>query len=151
VANLYRTRDDRWIQLVMVREDKLWPALCRTIGRPELENDPRFIDIPTRRSHAAELAAILADAFAARDYDDWRRALAAAGVTFGAIRRVQDLPDDEQAVHAGAIVEAANHEMPRTLANPIRLDFAQPRVAGPGPVLGAHPDEVLREAGLSDA
>jgi formyl-CoA transferase len=151
VANIYRTRDDRWIQLVMVREDKLWPALCRTIGRPELQNDPRFVDIPTRRSHAAELAAILADCFAARDYADWREALAAAGITFGVISRVQDLPDDEQAVHAGAIVESAHPEMPRTLANPIRLDFAQPRVAGPGPALGAHTDEVLREAGLSEA
>ena len=151
VANIYRTRDDRWIQLVMVREDKLWPALCRTIARPELENDPRFADIPTRRAHAAELAAILADAFATRDYAEWREALAAADITFGVISRVQDLPDDEQAVHAGAIVEAANPEMPRTLANPIRLDFAQPRVAHPGPALGAHTDEVLREAGLSDA
>src|SRR5262245_39675225 len=72
VANLYRTRDERWIQLALVREDKLWPTLCATIGRPELGNDPRFIDIPTRRSHAAALAAILADAFAARDYADWR-------------------------------------------------------------------------------
>lgn len=151
LGNLYRTRDDRWIQLVIVREDKLWPGLCRAIGQPDLEHDPRFATIEARRARTAALAAIFADAFAARDYADWRDILAAADITFGVISRVQDLPDDEQAVHAGAIVPADNPEMPRTIGNPIRLDFAQPRSAGPGPALGQHTDAVLREAGLSDA
>jgi formyl-CoA transferase len=150
LANLYRTRDDRWIQLVLVREDKLWPGLCRAIGQPELERDARFATVEVRRARAAELAAILADAIATRDYEDWRQTLAAHGITFGVISRVQDLPDDSQAVHAGAIVESAIPEMPRTIGNPIRLDFAQPRIAGPGPELGQHTEEVLREAGLSD-
>jgi formyl-CoA transferase len=150
LANLYRTRDDRWIQLVLVREDKLWPGLCRAIGQPELERDARFATVEVRRARAAELAAILADAIATRDYEDWRQTLAAHGITFGVISRVQDLPDDSQAVHAGAIVESAIPEMPRTIGNPIRLDFAQPRIAGPGPGLGQHTEEVLREAGLSD-
>jgi formyl-CoA transferase len=151
LANIYRTRDDRWIQLVIVREDKLWPGLCHVIGRPELETDRRFATTEARRAHAAALAAILAEIIAARDYADWCEALAAADITFGVISRVQDLPDDVQAIHAGAIVESANPEMPRTLGNPIRLDFAKPRAAGPGPALGAHTEEVLREAGLSEA
>ncbi len=150
LANIYRTRDDRWIQLVMVREDKLWPALCEAIEQPALAQDARFTTIEARRSRAAELAAILADAFATRDYARWSDILAAADITFGVISRVQDLPDDEQAVHAGAIVASANPEMPRTIANPIHLDFAQPRVATPGPALGQHTTDVLREAGLSD-
>jgi formyl-CoA transferase len=150
LANLYRTRDDRWIQLVLVREDKLWPGLCRALERPELERDARFATVEARRARAAELAAIIAGAIAGRDYEDWRRIFAAADITFGVISRVQDLPDDPQAVHAGAIVESANAEMPRTIGNPIRLDFAQPRIAGPGPALGQHTTEVLREAGLTD-
>jgi formyl-CoA transferase len=150
LANIYRTRDDRWIQLVMVREDKLWPALCQAIGQPALAQDARFTTIEARRARAAELAAILADAFAVRDYAHWRDTLAAADITFGVISRVQDLPDDKQAVHAGAIVDSANPQMPRTIANPIHLDFAQPRIAGPGPALGQHTADVLREAGLSE-
>jgi formyl-CoA transferase len=151
LANIYRTSDDRWLQLTVVREEKLWPAVCRAIARPDLEHDARFATTAARRSRTPELAAILAEAFARRDYAHWRDTLAALDVTFGVISRVQDLPDDAQAVHAGAIVEAANPEMPRTIGNPIRLEFARPRVAGPGPALGAHTVEVLREAGLTDA
>jgi formyl-CoA transferase len=39
--------------------------------------------------------------------------------------------------------------MPRTLSNPIRLGFAEQRIAHPAPALGQHNEEVLREAGLS--
>ena len=59
------------------------------------------------------------------------------------------MPDDQQAVACGAVVETAIPEMPRTLANPIRLGFAEQQVAQPAPALGQHSDEILAEAGLS--
>ena len=60
-----------------------------------------------------------------------------------------DVPDDEQAVHAGAVVETAIPTMPRTLANPIRVSFAEQRIANAAPTLGQHTDEILGEIGLS--
>ena len=56
-----------------------------------------------------------------------------------------------EAVACGAVVETAIPDMPRTLANPIRLSFAEQRVAHAAPALGEHGAEVLREAGLSAA
>ena len=75
--------------------------------------------------------------------------MAAHGITFGVISRPQDVPEDEQAVACGAIVETAIPEMPRTLANPIRLGFAEQQIARPAPALGQHSDQILAEAGLS--
>ena len=49
----------------------------------------------------------------------------------------------------GAVVDTAIPEMPRTLANPIRLGFAEQRIAHPAPELGQHSEEILREAGSS--
>ena len=149
LGNLYRTADDRWLQLTIVREDKLWAPLCWALDRPELVDDPRFAALEERRRRSAELAAILSDTFATRDYEHWRQALAAHQVTFGVISRPQDIPDDAQAVHSGAIVETAIPEMPRTLANPIRLGFAEQRIAHAAPALGQHSAEILCEAGLS--
>jgi formyl-CoA transferase len=149
LGNIYRTSDDRWLQLTIVREDKMWPSVCETIGRPELVDDARFAAVEARRKRSGELAAILADAFASRDYEHWRQAMAAHGITFGVISRPQDIPDDQQAVACGAIVGTAIAEMARTLANPIKLGFAEQRIAGPAPTLGQHSEEILAEAGLS--
>src|SRR5918996_5577888 len=88
LGNIYRTSDDRWLQLTIVRED-----------------------------------------FAQKDYEHWRQTMAGHGITFGVISRPQDVPDDQQAVASGAVVETAIPEMPRTLANPIRLSFAEQQVA----------------------
>jgi formyl-CoA transferase len=92
---------------------------------------------------------IISDTFASKPYEHWREALAANAITFGVISRPQDVPDDQQAVACGAVVETAIPDMPRTLANPIRLGFAEQRVAHPAPALGQHSEEILREVGMS--
>ena len=149
LGNIYRTQDDRWLQLTIVRADKLWAPLCKAMGLEALIDDPRFAKEPERRANAPELAAILSKTFATRPYEHWRDVLAAESVTFGVISRPQDVPDDQQAVACGAVVETAIPDMPRTLADPIRLGFATQRIAKPAPALGEHSEEILREAGLS--
>jgi len=149
LGNIYRTSDDRWLQLTIVREDKLWGPLCAAIGHPEIVDDPRFAVQDERRRNSAALAALLREAFAAHDYAYWLKVLAAQEITFGVISRPQDVPDDAQAVACGAIVDTAIPEVPRTLSNPIRLSFAEQRLANPAPALGQHSEEILREAGLS--
>src|SRR5476651_124565 len=86
---------------------------------------------------------------AERDYDDLVTVLAANDITFGVISRARDIPNDPQAVACGAIVETAIPDLPRTLSNPVRLGFAEQRIAHPAPTLGQHSAEILREAGLS--
>jgi formyl-CoA transferase len=151
MGNIYRTSDDRWLQLTIVRTDKLWGPLCEAIERPELIADPRFATEPDRRSRSAELAAIFSAMFASKPYEHWRKTLAAKDVTFGVISRPQDVPDDEQAVACGAVVDTAIAEMPRTLSNPIRLSFAEQRTAHAAPALGQHSEEILRELGMKPA
>ena len=151
LGNIYRTSDDRWLQLTIVQEDKMWPPLARAIGHAELIDDPRFAVTADRRRNSAALAAVMSKAFATRDYAHWLAALAKAEITFGVISRPQDVPDDQQAVACGAVVGTAIPEMPRTLANPIRLGFAEQRIAHPAPALGEHSEDILREAGLSAA
>ncbi|MBX3499874.1 MAG: CoA transferase [Alphaproteobacteria bacterium] len=148
LGNIYRTRDDRWLQLTIVREDKLWAPLCRALEEPELIDDPRFAELDARRANSKDLVTILDGIFLTRDYEDWRERLAAQSITFGVIGRVQDLPTDEQAVHAGAIIDADVPEAPRQINNPIRLSFAQTRTPRPAPVLGEHGETILREAGM---
>jgi formyl-CoA transferase len=148
LGNVYRTSDDRWLQLTIVAEDKMWPPLARALGHPELLTDPRFAETVERRKHSGDLAGIMSKAFESNTYAYWLKALSAGGITFGVISRPQDVPHDEQAVACGAVVDTAIPDLPRTLSNPIRLGFAEQRAAHPAPKLGQHSAEILREVGL---
>jgi formyl-CoA transferase len=151
LTNLYRTRDDRWLQLLMVRDDRLWPVFCQVIDRPALATDPRFSEREERRRRALELHAEIEPVFASKTYAEWEALLSKTGIPFGVIGRAVDVVDDEQAKHAGIFAETANPEVPRTVNNPIRLGFAKPRVSGVPAAVGQHNEEVLRELGHSEA
>jgi crotonobetainyl-CoA:carnitine CoA-transferase CaiB-like acyl-CoA transferase len=148
LTNVYRTRDERWIQLTVVREERDWPAVCRLIGREELAADARFCETPARRGNGAALAAIIAEAFAARDFGDWRERLKAHGLAFAEISRAQDLARDPQVAAAGVFAPTANPEMPVTVAAPFALEDVSLPPATSGPVLGAHSEAILGEAGV---
>jgi formyl-CoA transferase len=150
LTNLYRTKDDRWLQLLMVREDRLWQAFCPAIGRPDLLDDPRFTSRAERRARPLELAQELVPVFAARTYAEWENAFAGTGIPYGVIGRLADVVEDEQASHAGIFAETTNPAVPRTVNNPIRLGFAKPRMAGPPPAVGEHSEEILRELAYDD-
>jgi formyl-CoA transferase len=151
LADQYRTADGRWIQLTIVREDKLWPELCAAMERPDLLDDPRFRTQEIRRAHASELAAILDPIFASHPWPEWKKRLRRHEITFGLLGVLRDVPDDEQAIANGAIVPSEVPEMPRTIAAPIRLSFAPVTVApGPGPAHGQHTDAVLAELGYGE-
>jgi crotonobetainyl-CoA:carnitine CoA-transferase CaiB-like acyl-CoA transferase len=151
LTNVYRSRDDRWMQLTIVREDKNWSDFCRMIGRPELEHDPRFAELPVRRAHGAELTAILDPIFAADDWATWRARFIASGIPCGLIGKLQDLADDEQAVACGAVVETDIAGMPRTLAAPFQVSGVVTRRPTAAPALGEHSDAILHEAGYDAA
>jgi formyl-CoA transferase len=149
IANIYRTRDDRWLQLTIVQEERMWPTFCRVMELGALEHDPRFAETATRRANAAALTAILDPIFSARDFADWRALFQQHGIPFGLIFSLRDLPSDEQAVASGAVVATGNPDMPLTLAAPFGLASAPVPPATRAPGLGEHTDAILAEAGLT--
>jgi crotonobetainyl-CoA:carnitine CoA-transferase CaiB-like acyl-CoA transferase len=150
LANQYRTADGRWIQLTIVREDKLWPELCQAMERTDLLDDPRFKTLESRRAHATELAGLLDPVFASRPWLEWRERLRRHEITFGLLGILRDVPDDQQAVANGAVIASGQADMPRTISAPIRLSFApEPVTPGPGPDYAVHTDEVLTELGYA--
>jgi formyl-CoA transferase len=147
--NLYRCRDDRWFLLAVANEERQWPALAFAIGRPELMDDARFATAEARREHAPELFDLLAAAFAARPWSEWRELLEGAGITFGPVGLLSDLPSDPQVLAAGVLVPTADPSVGAalTVASPIWMQGQDKVPPQPPPGLGEHSEAVLREAG----
>ena len=94
LVGVYSTKDDRHISLVFLEADRYWPDFCRLIGRAELIDDPRFVDLAARKEHAEECVEILTAEFRSRTFAEWkallsthRRAVGAGAGGRGAARR----------------------------------------------------------------
>ncbi len=148
LSNIYETRDARWMQLTIVREDKMWSELCKAIGRPSLQSDPRFAETAVRRQNAEALTALLDDVFRSRDWAEWHAVLSAHQITHAPVARVQEVGEDRQAAEAGMIIPTDISDMPRTIAAPFRLGGVEPCRPQPAPELGADTDGILSEAGF---
>ncbi len=148
--NQYVSGDGRWFTLLLPQEEKRWPGFCSAIDRADLIYDERFMTGVLRLRHATELVVELDAAFARHPWSHWNDVLPKVGVALAPINRIQDVIDDEQARAAGIIIDTAVPDVPLSLANPIRLGFAEARIPGPSPALGEHTDAVLRELGFTD-
>ncbi|HEY4069586.1 MAG TPA: CoA transferase, partial [Burkholderiaceae bacterium] len=149
LSNVYLCRDGRWFQIAMTAEDKLWPGMVELLGIQHLAHDPRFETLAERRAHAEALTTELDRVFAQRDSADWLQRFSAGGHTVSVVTRVADVPNDEQALHAGALVPADGiGGTTLTIDSPFRISGeakVRPRRA---PALGEHSDEVLRAHGF---
>jgi crotonobetainyl-CoA:carnitine CoA-transferase CaiB-like acyl-CoA transferase len=153
LVNQYQTSDGEWILLALVQEDKLWPGLCRALGRADLSADPRFATRAERRARAKELYAIVAPIVAGRDYAHWRNALDAESVTFTHVARLDRLLDDPQLEAAGILRDALDSRgrAVRSVACPIAVEGSPTAPTRPAPAVGEHTDEVLAALGYDDA
>jgi crotonobetainyl-CoA:carnitine CoA-transferase CaiB-like acyl-CoA transferase len=80
---------DGWI-VVGVAKEKFWSRLVRAIGRPDLEQDPRFADFAARKANAPILISQLNTVFKTRSSDHWVTLLRANGIPCGRVNTVAE-------------------------------------------------------------
>ena len=150
----YRDSNRKWFYLLGLQGDRIWPAVTRSIGRPELEKDPRFDSLGARTKNAAELMALLDDAFAVRPLAEWAEIFDREGVWWSPVQNVNEALKDPQMRAAGAFAKIDTPEGEREIV-PAPVDFDQHALehplllartrtayrrgaAGDGPHLGGH-------------
>jgi crotonobetainyl-CoA:carnitine CoA-transferase CaiB-like acyl-CoA transferase len=150
LVNMYRTKDDRFLTLMMLESDRWWPDLCQHLDRPDLADDPRFVDAAARSEHREECITTLDEIFGQRTLDEWKDKLETAGGVWAPVQSVRELHDDPQAVANGYLqdVTADDGTTSFTLvANPVQFNELPPDLRR-APEHGEHTEDLLLELGV---
>ena len=148
LVGVYKTKDGRHIQLVFLEADRYWRDFCRLIGRADLAEDPRFVDIALRRTNGAECRAMLDAEFAARTFAEWKALLSGFDAPWAPVQSVAELLDDPQVVANGYIAEVSDGDVDYRLpAVPVQFDEHPPELRR-APEHGEHTETLLLELGF---
>ncbi len=137
---------DRWFALAAANE-RQWATLCGAIGRPDLQDDPRFATNVERVANRPALVEALNGTFATRDADEWLAVLREAGLPCGPINTIPDVFRHPQAQARGLALEAEHPTAGpvRVTGFPYKLSQTPAEVRQPPPLLGQHTAKVLTE------
>jgi len=149
LTNHYLCRDQRWLMLSLLDQERQWPLLAACVGRQELVHDPRFATASSRQAHARELIAILDAVFATKDLAAWRAVLDGNDLVTGAVATLEDIPGDRQMLANDVLVPLGNDGM-LTVSSPFWIAEENKTAPRRAPEIGEHSDEVLRGAGYAD-
>ena len=147
----YQTADERWIFLVMIDSQRYWPAFCRAIEQPAIEEDERFCNEVARYRNSEELTLRIADMFASKTLAEWEARLKAHPIIWSPVRSLLEATRDPQTIEMGVFAEVDHpgHQGLRTVAPPVALSGHPMSGERPAPDLGVHGETILREAGCS--
>ncbi len=151
LANIYQTKDNRWLSIVMLQPDRYWSKFCKAIEREDLENDLKFKSFDLRKENRVSLFHILEEVFRSKPLVEWKSRFTEAGIPFAPMQNLLEVIQDPQAI-ANDFFFTVNHpnygEM-KLLANPVHLSEASNKLWKPAPELGQHTEEILLETGYT--
>jgi len=145
-SQLYKTRDG-WI-FIMCNKEKFWGVLANCIGKPEWADAPQYRTFKDRLANRDRLTEELDAVLQTQTTEEWMKRFAgkvpAAPVYDVAQALESDFVAEQERVlefdHAGGPV--------RMVASPVRAG-AHPRQSAPA--MGEHTEQILRQAGYTEA
>lgn len=146
LSNHYCCADGKWLVLAMLQADRYWPDLCKAMGIPELEKDPRFENMDQRAQNDAELVSILDQIFAQKRREKWLRIFKEAGdLIYAPVNSISDLSKDQQVLANDYITEFDHPAMGKikTVGSPIQFSKTPVKMRLPAPEHGEHTEQIL--------
>lgn len=138
---------------VAVQSNKEWAALCRAFDKPDWVTDTRFKDSAARGKNINERLSMTQEVLLTDTAENWLRRLEVEDVPCAPVLSRREVIRHAQVLANDTVMETDHPVIGRLrYARPAPRFSTTPtglRLQAPG--LGEHTDEVLREAGMSDA
>jgi crotonobetainyl-CoA:carnitine CoA-transferase CaiB-like acyl-CoA transferase len=152
VANMlsmpYQAGDGKWFVLLGGEPDRVWPALARTVGRPEWIEDARYSSAAARAERRTELVAALDAIFATRRRAEWAEHFDREGVWWSPMQTLEELDEDQQMRAAGCFRTVSTRWGERRLVpGPVNFAGSAGTLERGSPAVGEHSDDILRALG----
>jgi crotonobetainyl-CoA:carnitine CoA-transferase CaiB-like acyl-CoA transferase len=142
--NAYRTVDDRWLAISSATPN-IAARVYRAIDRPDLAENPDYVDPLPRQARALEVDELVANWVRTHTLDDAMAVFEAAEVAATPIYDAQQLLADEHLRARGTFVEVDDPDLgPMTVHAPVAVLTETPgRITHLGRHLGADNDAVF--------
>jgi len=130
---------------------KLWKLLCEILGRTELLDDPRFVDISARLANREVLIEELEKTFITKPSEEWVETLLAKGIPAGRMNSYPEAFESDHAKHRQMRMEIP-HPIEGSVPNigfPVKLSDTPQQIRRHPPLLAEHSSEVLKELEFS--
>lgn len=136
----YRAADGELI--IAAANPKLFAGLCAALDRPDLLDDPRFVDGPTRRAHIDELAEEIERTLSTDTRDAWVEKLRSHQVPTGPINSIREALDWAEEMDIDAEFSSGAFT---GIRSPIAIDGERLDTTHAPPRLDEHGAEIRRE------
>lgn len=145
MRNYYQCQDGRWLMMTLTPPERHWGSLCRALGIPELENDPRFNTDEKKIENSEELVAIFDKIFITRPRDEWLRIFDENDLFCCGVNNLMELEHDPQVIENDYLVDFEHPTLGKVKIPGYPIHFSESRAGttSAAPDLGEHTEEVL--------
>ena len=149
--NSYRCRDGQFVALSASMQS-MYERLMRTIGRPELIEDSRFLTNADRVQNNDQLDRVVAQFIESHDQYDVLQIFRDAGVTVGPVHDTLGMLNDPLVKENKVMVRLPDEEIDSVVMHNVaaRLSETPGLIRSPAPTLGEHNSEILGDIGIDE-
>jgi len=149
--NSYCCRDGKFVALSASMQS-MYERLMRTIGRPELIEDNRFLTNADRVQNNDQLDRVVAQFIESHDQYDVLQIFRDAGVTVGPVHDTLGMLNDPLVKENKVMVRLPDEEIDSVVMHNVaaRLSETPGLIRSPAPTLGEHNSEILGDIGIDE-